>query len=56
MSVVNLNKFRKSKARAEKKAQAEENVVKHGRSGAEKKRDRMQKEKAERDLDGKKRE
>lgn len=34
--IVNLNKFRKSKARADKKAQADENAVKFGRSKAEK--------------------
>ena len=56
MRVVNLNKFRKAKTRAEKKARAAQNVVKHGRSGAEKSRDNLQKTKATRDLDGKKRE
>ncbi|MCH2095117.1 MAG: DUF4169 family protein [Rhodobacteraceae bacterium] len=53
---VNLNRFRKAKARAEKKARAEENVVKHGRSKSAKVRDRAQVNKAKRDLDGKRRE
>ena len=33
---INLNKARKARAKADKKAHAEENVVKHGRSKAEK--------------------
>ena len=32
---INLNKARKAKARAEKKARAAENVAKHGRTKAE---------------------
>ncbi len=36
---VNLNRFRKEKARAEKKARANENAVKFGRTRAEKSRD-----------------
>ncbi len=48
---VNLNRFRKAKARAEKKARAEENVVKHGRTKAEKALDRARAEKAEKTLD-----
>ncbi|MEX0286569.1 MAG: DUF4169 family protein [Paracoccaceae bacterium] len=49
---VNLNKFRKAKARADKKARADENAVKFGRTGAEKKLDRAKANKARRDLDG----
>lgn len=52
---VNLNRFRKAKARAEDKARADENAVKFRRTGAQKKADRAQAEKAARDLDGKKR-
>ncbi|MCG7626334.1 DUF4169 family protein [Epibacterium sp. MM17-32] len=37
---VNLNRFRKEKARAEKKARADQNAVKFGRSKAEKARDK----------------
>lgn len=33
---VNLNRFRKEKARAEKRARADENAVKHGRTKAQK--------------------
>jgi hypothetical protein len=56
MTVVNLNKFRKAKARVEKRAQADENAVKFGRSKAEKSLDQAWVEKAARDLDGKRRE
>ncbi len=48
---VNLNRFRKDKARAAKKASADENAVLHGRSKAEKELDRARAEKAARDLD-----
>jgi hypothetical protein len=53
---VNLNRFRKEKARAEKKARADENSVKFGRSKAEKQCDAKHTSKAERDLDGHRRE
>jgi hypothetical protein len=33
---VNLNRFRKDKARAEKRARADENAVRHGRRKAQK--------------------
>ncbi|MEJ5217066.1 DUF4169 family protein [Cognatishimia sp. D5M38] len=52
---VNLNRFRKEKARADKKARADENSVKYGRTKAEKQRDIQQSEKSIRDLDGNKR-
>jgi len=52
---VNLNRFRKAKARAEKKAQADGNSMKFGRTKAEKARDTVDRAKAKRDLDGKKR-
>ena len=52
---VNLNRFRKEKARASKKARADENSVKYGRTKAEKQRDIQQSEKSIRDLDGHKR-
>lgn len=48
---VNLNRFRKQKARAAQKACADENAVKHGRSGAKKSLDRARADKARRDLD-----
>lgn len=56
MTVVNLNKFRKAKARVEKRAQADENAVKFGRSKAEKSLDQARADKVARDLDGKRRE
>ena len=43
---VNLNRFRKQKARADKKARAEENAVKFGRTKAEKERDRIETERS----------
>ncbi|TDE35071.1 DUF4169 family protein [Antarcticimicrobium sediminis] len=53
---VNLNRFRKQKARAEKKARADENVVKFGRSKAQSDLERARAEKARRDIDGHERE
>lgn len=49
---VNLNRFRKQKERAERKARADENAVKFGRSKAEKRLDEARAEKRRRDLDG----
>lgn len=49
---VNLNRYRKDKARAEKKARADENAVKFGRSKAEKSLEKTRAEKAKRSLDG----
>ena len=45
-SVVNLRLARKRKARAEKEQAASENRALHGRSKAEKSRDRLQSEKS----------
>lgn len=53
---VNLNRFRKEKARAAKKARADENAVKFGRTKAQKALEEARAQKAERDLDGKERE
>jgi len=52
---VNLNRYRKAKARTGKKARAAENAVKFGRTRAEKLRDSAKVDKARRDLDGHKR-
>ena len=52
---VNLNRVRKQKARADKKARADENSVRFGRSKVEKQQDSARTTKAERDLDGHKR-
>ncbi len=54
-NVSNLNRFRKQKARAEKRAAADANAVKFGRSKAEKTAAERIREKADRDLDGHKR-
>ncbi|MEC3860179.1 DUF4169 family protein [Mesobacterium sp. TK19101] len=51
-TVVNLNKARKVKARAEKKVRGDQNAVKFGRSKAEKALEKARAEKARRDLDG----
>ena len=53
---INLNKVRKDRARAEKKARADRNAVAFGRTKAEKDAERLREEKATRDLDGHKRE
>jgi hypothetical protein len=53
--IVNLRQFRKSKARAERDAKAEQNRVKFGRTKAEKKLQKAEKEKARQQLDGHKR-
>ena len=49
---VNLNKFRKAKARAERTQRAAENRVKFGRTKAEKKLEEAKVEKLHRDHDG----
>lgn len=53
--VTNLNKFRKEKARAAKKARADENIVKFGRTKSEKSLEQAKADKARRDIDGHKR-
>ncbi len=53
---VNLNRFRKDKARADRKARADENAVKFGRTKAEKNLDQAQRDKTRTTLDGHKRE
>ena len=54
--ITNLNKFRKQKARAEKRAQGDANAAKFGRTKAERDLESARKEKDRRDLDGHKRE
>ncbi|MEP3845097.1 MAG: DUF4169 family protein [Paracoccaceae bacterium] len=51
---VNLNKIRKSKARADKRVQADANAISFGRTKSEKDAAREQKLRAVRQLDGKK--
>ncbi|MAN15235.1 MAG: DUF4169 domain-containing protein [Dinoroseobacter sp.] len=53
---VNLNRARKEKARAEKKARADENAARFGRTKAERMLDEARARKAARELDGAKRE
>jgi hypothetical protein len=54
--IVNLRQHRKQKARAEKERTAEQNRALHGRSKAEKERDRLATEQAVRFIDGHRRE
>ena len=53
---INLNKARKARAKAGKRAQADANAVKFGRTRAERARDKIEAEKAKRDLAGHERE
>lgn len=53
---VNLNRFRKTRAKADDKARAAENRVAFGRTRAEKDLAQARREKAARELDAKKRE
>lgn len=50
--VVNLNKFRKAKAKAEKEARAETNRRLHGRTKAERATEAARKEKLEKLIQG----
>ncbi len=50
--VINLNKFRKQKAKAEREKQAETNRRLHGRTNAERARDALSKQQAKAKLDG----
>ena len=52
-NAINLNRFRKKKQREEKAKQAEINRVRHGRTQAEKDRERLERERAVRLIDGK---
>lgn len=51
--VVNLNRYRKLRDRAERDVKAAENRVRFGRSKADTERSRAEQERAARDLDGK---
>ena len=48
---VNLNRYRKEKARTERKARADRNAVAFGRTKAEKEVVKLQQKKQKRDLD-----
>lgn len=56
MKIVNLNKARKARKRADAKTEANANAVKFGRTKAEKNLDRAKSDKAARDLDQHRRE
>ncbi len=49
---VNLNRYRKEKARAEKKARADRNAVAFGRNKSEKERQKVEEHRARQKLDG----
>lgn len=51
--VVNLNRFRKAKRKAEAEDKAAANRVRHGRTKAERARDQGDRQRAAADLDGK---
>ena len=53
---VNLNRFRKTKAKAGKEAKAAENRARFGRTKADKALDAARADRLQRDLDGAKRE
>jgi len=53
---INLNKARKAKARADKSQRASENRVKHGRTKAEKQRDKIETDRNIKTVDFSKRE
>lgn len=50
--VINLNRMRKLRALAKKRAEADANAVKFGRRKTDRLRDAAEIEKAQRDLDG----
>jgi hypothetical protein len=54
--LINLNKARKARAKAEGKTKAAENRVRFGQSKAESTVTKLEAQRARRDLDGKKRE
>lgn len=51
--IINLNQYRKAKARAEKERLAEQNRLRHGRTGAEKRVVRREQERQVLELEGK---
>lgn len=50
--ITNLNRFRKDKAKSEKRAQADANSIKFGRTKAEKSSDSAKRDAAQKLLDG----
>jgi hypothetical protein len=54
--IINLRAVKKAKVRAKSRVQGDENAAKFGRSKAQRKSDEQQAAKAQRDLDGHRRE
>jgi hypothetical protein len=54
--IINLNRFKKRRARDEEQKRAADNRARFGRSKAERRKAASEEEKAARDLDGKRRE
>lgn len=54
--IVNLNRARKARDKAQDKARAAANRIAYGRTGVEKESARIERERAERHIDGHKRE
>lgn len=52
MKPINLNRVRKERERAEKRAKSDANAVKFGRTKSEKDADRLERERAARKADG----
>ncbi len=52
-NVVNLNRYRKKGARADRQKTAAANRVKHGRAKAEKRKDRLERERAHAEIEAK---
>lgn len=50
--IVNLRQFKKQKARSDRETLAEQNRALHGRTKAERERDRLSAERAEKFVDG----
>jgi hypothetical protein len=50
--IVNLRRFRKGKVRSEREQRAAENRALHGRTKAERQREAMEKERAQREIEG----
>ncbi|WP_293576648.1 DUF4169 family protein [Phaeobacter sp.] len=50
--IINLNQFRKTKAKADKKAQADQNAITFGRKKADKQLDRARKDQDDSRLEG----
>jgi hypothetical protein len=51
--VVNLNRYRKKSARADRQKTAAANRVKHGRAKAEKRNERLERERARTEIEAK---